>query len=163
MLADGEAAGDPAHHEGRGADADADEADGLAGRPAAGGRRLGADGDRHQIEVFRGTASFLDAHTLRVDCLDGCEQVLQAPVILIATGSYPNWPEQTPQAPERLYDSDTILQMHRIPRSLAVIVLLLVVLTVSNRLRATPVQRVEEELGLGGGIEAEAAEQVVEG
>ena len=43
------------------------------------------------------------------------------------------------------------------------IILLLVVLTVSNRLRATPVQRVEEELGLGGGIDAEAAEALVEG
>ena len=47
--------------------------------------------------------------------------------------------------------------------SLALIVILLVVLTVSHRLRATPVQRAEEELGLGGGIDAGAAEQVVEG
>jgi putative spermidine/putrescine transport system permease protein len=47
--------------------------------------------------------------------------------------------------------------------SLAVIALLLIVVTVRARFVAKPVQRVEEELGLGGGIDAEAAEQVVEG
>ena len=46
--------------------------------------------------------------------------------------------------------------------SLAVIVTFLVVLTMRSRFRRAPVQRVEEELGLGGGIDAEAAEQVVE-
>ena len=47
--------------------------------------------------------------------------------------------------------------------SLAVIVTFLVVLTIRSRFRRAPVQSVEEELGLGGGIDAEAAEQVVEG
>jgi putative spermidine/putrescine transport system permease protein len=48
--------------------------------------------------------------------------------------------------------------------SLAVIVILLVVLSVRHRLRATPVQRVEEELGLGEEeIDTEAAETVVHG
>jgi len=47
--------------------------------------------------------------------------------------------------------------------SLAVIAVLLIVIAVRARFIAKPVQRVEEELGLGGGIDAEAAEQVVEG
>jgi len=46
--------------------------------------------------------------------------------------------------------------------SLTVIVGFLVVLTIRSRFRRTPVQSVEEELGLGGGIDAEAAEAVVE-
>jgi putative spermidine/putrescine transport system permease protein len=46
--------------------------------------------------------------------------------------------------------------------SLAVIALLLIVVAVRSRFVAKPVQRVEEELGLGGEIDAEAAEQVVE-
>lgn len=46
--------------------------------------------------------------------------------------------------------------------SLFLIVLLLVVVAIRSRLRRAPVHRVEEELGLGGGIDAEAAEQVVE-
>jgi putative spermidine/putrescine transport system permease protein len=47
--------------------------------------------------------------------------------------------------------------------SIAVIVAFLVVIGVRSRFRRTPVHRVEEELGLGGGIDAEAAEQVIEG
>jgi hypothetical protein len=47
--------------------------------------------------------------------------------------------------------------------SIAVIVGFLVVLTIRSRFQRTPVQSVEEELGLVGGIDAEAAEAVVEG
>jgi putative spermidine/putrescine transport system permease protein len=46
--------------------------------------------------------------------------------------------------------------------SLFLIVILLVVVAVRSRFRRAPVHRVEEEFGLGGGIDAEAAEQVVE-
>jgi putative spermidine/putrescine transport system permease protein len=46
--------------------------------------------------------------------------------------------------------------------SLAVIATFLIVLGVRAKFRRTPVTSVEEELGLGGGIDAEAAEQVVE-
>jgi putative spermidine/putrescine transport system permease protein len=46
--------------------------------------------------------------------------------------------------------------------SLGVILLLLIVIAVRARFVAKPVQHVEEELGLGGGIDTEAAEQVVE-
>jgi putative spermidine/putrescine transport system permease protein len=44
--------------------------------------------------------------------------------------------------------------------SLALIAVLLIVLVIRARFRKAPVQRVEEELGLGGGIDAEAAESV---
>jgi len=47
--------------------------------------------------------------------------------------------------------------------SIAVIVAFLAVLGIRAKFRRAPVQSVEEELGLGGGIDAEAAEQVVEG
>jgi putative spermidine/putrescine transport system permease protein len=46
--------------------------------------------------------------------------------------------------------------------SLFLIVILLVVVAIRARFQRAPVHRVEEELGLGGGIDAEAAEQVVE-
>ena len=46
--------------------------------------------------------------------------------------------------------------------SLSVILLLLIVIALRARFVAKPVQHVEEELGLGGGIDTEAAEQVVE-
>ena len=46
--------------------------------------------------------------------------------------------------------------------SLGLIALLLIVVAVRSRFRKPPVQRVEEELGLVGGIDAEAAETVVQ-
>jgi NAD(P) transhydrogenase len=76
--------------------------------------------ERHRIELVRGTARFEDPHTVRVTGGEG-ERILRAAVILIATGSYPNWPDGMPRDPARLYDSDSILKMDRIPRSLAVI------------------------------------------
>jgi putative spermidine/putrescine transport system permease protein len=46
--------------------------------------------------------------------------------------------------------------------SLALIAIMLIVVLIRARFRRAPVQRVEEELGLGGGIDAEAAETVVQ-
>ena len=57
-------------------------------------------------------------HTLRVTAPDRPERRLSASVILLATGSRPGWPEGVPRDP-RLYDSDSILQMQRIPRTMA--------------------------------------------
>ncbi len=82
---------------------------------------ISANVDRHRIEVYRGAASFEDGHTLLVEGLDGSQQRIRGEVILIATGSYPNWPDDTPRDPARLYDSDTILYMDKIPSSLAVV------------------------------------------
>lgn len=77
--------------------------------------------ERHRIELVPGYGELEDAHTVRVTDMDGGVRRLTSPVILIATGSYPNWPDGVTRDPERLYDSDTILQMDRIPGSLAVI------------------------------------------
>jgi NAD(P) transhydrogenase len=76
---------------------------------------------RHRVEIVRGQAAFLDPRTIRVRTEEGSEgaRLLTAPVILIATGSMPNWPEGIPRD-GRLYDSDTILRMDRLPRSLVV-------------------------------------------
>jgi NAD(P) transhydrogenase len=77
--------------------------------------------ERHRVEVARGHASFVDPHTVRVQAADGSPpRDLTAPVILIATGSMPNWPDGIPRDP-RLYDSDTILRMESLPRSLVVV------------------------------------------
>jgi putative spermidine/putrescine transport system permease protein len=46
--------------------------------------------------------------------------------------------------------------------SLSVIAVVLIVVTVRVRFRATPVESVEEELGLGGGIDVEAAEELTQ-
>jgi NAD(P) transhydrogenase len=77
---------------------------------------------RHNIDVFWGEGTLVDAHTVRV--VTGAEAAaveLHGEFILLATGSDPRHPEGIPFDGRRVYDSDTILSMGHIPRSLAVI------------------------------------------
>jgi len=74
---------------------------------------------RHNISLFRGHAFFTDPHTIEVTGEEG-KRTLRGQVVLIATGSRPVWPRNVPHDP-RLYDSDTILHMDKIPKSLAVV------------------------------------------
>jgi NAD(P) transhydrogenase len=77
--------------------------------------------ERHGVEVIRGEAALRDAHTVQVRGNDGREQLFTADVILIATGSSPFHPPQIPFDGQFIYDSDTILSMNRIPKTMAVI------------------------------------------
>src|SRR5438874_910931 len=76
--------------------------------------------ERHHVDVYRGVASFVDAHTLKVVDPD-TETLLGAERVLIATGSRPIRPATIPFDDPRVYDSDTILKMTRLPRSLTII------------------------------------------
>src|SRR5512140_3724366 len=77
--------------------------------------------ERHHITLVKGEAAFDDPHTVRVRSPGSPDRLLKAEVVLVATGSAPHWPEGVARDPERLYDSDTILRMDRIPRSLVVV------------------------------------------
>jgi NAD(P) transhydrogenase len=82
-------------------------------------------------EIFRGTGSFVDAHTIRVELnLRGHEIDTSRPEgeihlrgekILIATGSSPVRPDIFPSGQGEIYDSDTILKLVSIPKILAVV------------------------------------------
>jgi NAD(P) transhydrogenase len=74
----------------------------------------------HHIELLRGQATFEDAHTVTVTTAGG-ERRVQAQIILIATGSKPHRPPEIAFDDVHTFDSDTFLQMERIPKSLAVI------------------------------------------
>jgi NAD(P) transhydrogenase len=74
----------------------------------------------HKIELMRGQASFEDAHTVAVSGASGTRR-LQGEVILISTGSKPHRPGEIAFDDVHTFDSDTFLQMDRIPKSLAVI------------------------------------------
>src|SRR5580704_5417217 len=74
----------------------------------------------HHIELARGQASFEDAHTVAVTGADGTRR-LRGEVILISTGSNPHRPPEIAFDDVHTFDSDTFLQMDRIPKSLAVI------------------------------------------
>jgi NAD(P) transhydrogenase len=74
----------------------------------------------HKIDLVRGQAAFEDAHTIAVTGSAGTRR-LYAEVILIATGSKPHRPAEIAFDDVHTFDSDTFLQMERIPKSLAVI------------------------------------------
>jgi NAD(P) transhydrogenase len=83
---------------------------------------------RH-AEVFFGTASFIDLHTVSVRPIPapGGPPPANEPVllrgenILIATGSSPVRPDIFPFGTGEIYDSDTILKLDRIPKTMAAI------------------------------------------
>ncbi len=77
---------------------------------------------RHEVDLIHGEATFEDPRTLRVRRAGGGEDLLvQGDVILIATGSVPNRGGDIPFDDRRIYDSDTILHMDRLPGSMAVV------------------------------------------
>ncbi len=79
-------------------------------------RRILKNLELHKIDYVQGQASFEDAHTISVGA-----RKLKGEVILISTGSKPNRPAEIAFDDVHTFDSDTFLQMDRIPKSLAVI------------------------------------------
>ena len=76
---------------------------------------------RHNIDLFQGVASIEDPCTVRVGRGDGNSFYLRGKYILIATGSRAHRAADVPFDEEYVYDSDTILNLKRIPSSLVVV------------------------------------------
>ena len=83
-------------------------------------RRILKNLEAHKIELVQGQASFEDAHTVAVAGSNGVRR-LKGEVVLICTGSKPHRPPEIAFDDVHTFDSDTFLQMDRIPKSLAVI------------------------------------------
>jgi len=88
--------------------------------------------ESENAEVFFGTASFVDPHTVSVLPISGASAqnasstaneaiLLRGENILIATGSSPVRPDIFPFGAGEIYDSDTILKLDRIPKTMAAI------------------------------------------
>ena len=69
------------------------------------------------VETFHGAAAFVDPHTVRVDS----DLLLRGENILIATGSSPVRPAEFPFEHPRVHDSDEILEIGTLPKTLAVV------------------------------------------
>jgi NAD(P) transhydrogenase len=76
---------------------------------------------RNAVTVFTGVASFLDPHRVRVDCTNGDVEEFQAEKIVIAVGSRPIRPQGVPFDDETVIDSDGILALKKLPRSMIVV------------------------------------------
>lgn len=75
---------------------------------------------RHSVDRYQGHARFVSPTQISVTTALG-EEIIEGNIILIATGSSPHRPANVPFDDEAVCDSDTILQIDRIPASLAVV------------------------------------------
>ncbi|MFO1456568.1 MAG: Si-specific NAD(P)(+) transhydrogenase [Steroidobacteraceae bacterium] len=76
---------------------------------------------RNGVRVLRGDARFIDGRTIEVTRIAAPPLRLAAPRIVIATGSRPRAPAQLAIDHEHVLDSDSILSLAWLPRSLLVL------------------------------------------
>lgn len=74
----------------------------------------------HGIERYRGIGRFISPHEIVVDTA-GHDITLHGDIVLIATGSAPFRAPHIPFDDECIYDSDTVLDLDRIPKTMAVV------------------------------------------
>jgi NAD(P) transhydrogenase len=76
---------------------------------------------RNRVQQMRGTARFIDAHTIEVTKEDGEVLQVQAQSVLLAVGTRPFRPSHIPFDGVSIIDSDEILEIKELPRSMIVI------------------------------------------
>ncbi len=77
---------------------------------------------RNRIELLAAEASFIDPHTISLEYVDGHGQrTVSAEHIVIASGTAATRPSHLTFDGQRIFSSDEILQLKRIPRTLAVV------------------------------------------
>jgi NAD(P) transhydrogenase len=78
---------------------------------------------RAGVDVFRGTASFVEPHHLKIKIPGGggIFQDVSADIVLLASGTRPVHPPHYGIDNVNVYDSDSILLLDRVPRSLAIL------------------------------------------
>lgn len=81
-------------------------------------QRIAGSLGSHGIDVYRGSASFVDPHTLRVEGEHSL--TLRGDIVLIATGSRPFHPPVFPIGQPDIFTSDTILNLTKIPKTMLV-------------------------------------------
>lgn len=76
--------------------------------------------DRNGIDLFRGKARFVGPHEVVVQNQEGTSTI-EAEYVLVAAGTKPARPARIPFDRRRVFDSDEILELESIPRSLIVV------------------------------------------
>lgn len=75
---------------------------------------------RNRAVIHVGEASFVDAHTISVKMPDNAREIITAESIVVGTGSRPYRPADIDFNHQRIYDSDTILDMKHTPRHIII-------------------------------------------
>lgn len=76
---------------------------------------------RNGITVEYGDARFVDAHTVEIESEDKNRRRVSGKAIVVAVGSVPHRPKNIPFDGKRVIDSDGMVSLDRIPRSLTVV------------------------------------------
>lgn len=77
--------------------------------------------ERNGISIWRGQASFLSPDEIAVKSVDGTVRRVAGEVVVLATGSRPRTPPNVPVDHENILDSDSILSLPYLPKSLIVL------------------------------------------
>lgn len=77
--------------------------------------------ERNGIDLIHGRAKFLSRTAIEITKVRGPQEILNSHNFIIATGSYPRHPKNIPIDHEHLFDSDSILSMMYLPKSLIVL------------------------------------------
>jgi NAD(P) transhydrogenase len=83
-------------------------------------QRIESNLRRHEVDRYSGTARFLSANKIEIMNALGTQEI-EGNIILIATGSSPYRPSNVPFDDELVCDSDSILGIDTIPKTLAVV------------------------------------------
>lgn len=83
-------------------------------------RTIRAFFERNKVKVLAGSASFVEAHKIRVANRAG-EEIIEAKKIIIATGSRPRRPDSIPIDDRIIVDSDSLLDLDTLSKSLTII------------------------------------------
>jgi len=75
---------------------------------------------RNEVDIFHGSASFIDKNTLQIVSDDGSVETLTTEQVVIASGSRPYRPNDVNFNHPRIYDSDTILSLKHEPKSIII-------------------------------------------
>ncbi len=76
---------------------------------------------RNDIHLVHGRAKFLSANAIEITKVRGEKAVLETDIFIIATGSFPRAPDNIAIDHEHLLDSDSILSMMYLPKTLTVL------------------------------------------
>jgi NAD(P) transhydrogenase len=75
---------------------------------------------QHKVDLIHGTAFLEDTNVIRINPLNGDSYVLHTEIVVIATGSRPRRPPDMPFDGWRVVDSDDILRLESLPKSITV-------------------------------------------
>ena len=76
--------------------------------------------ERNNVDLLTGMASFVDPHTIHISSM-GEQRDITGDCILIAVGTTPARPDFVPFMPGKVIDSDGLLRLRELPRSMIIV------------------------------------------